>query len=471
MGRIGRYEIESIIGKGAMGVVFLARDPHLGRPVALKTYELPKGISDEVVKEFEERLLREAHAAAALSHPNIVTVHDAGVDGTSGYPYIVMEYVPGKSLKDFLDGRHRLTPDLALRFGDALASALEAAHAEGIVHRDIKPANILVRETDGLVKVTDFGVARLSASELTRTGTLVGSPAYMSPEQIRGAAVDARSDLFSLALVLYEALTAARPFGGDDLASVAYSVVHETPEPISRKVRGLPPGLDPFFAKALAKTPEDRFQTAAAFRAGLLEAAVDAASVATDTAPEVPEPPLAAPVRRKRRAKKRQGKKASVPPEASLPDAPVQDEGAGLYRTPWRTFIPPFVIAFFLFATLLGAGALFAMRPAQVRLLGVSGIASGDLVLRVDGRIIYSRRLSAPEGNGLSDVFGGHREGFESWVRIPSGPHTIAAEVQIDESSTPFTATLPVHLAAGETRTLRLSADARRDKPITLKLE
>jgi serine/threonine-protein kinase len=450
MGRIGRYEITSIIGRGAMGVVFLARDPHLGRPVALKTYELPKGISDEVVKEFEERLLREAHAAAALSHPNIVTVHDAGLDPQSGYPYIVMEYVPGKSLKDLLDGRHRLTPDLALRFGDALASALEAAHAGGIVHRDIKPANILVRETDGLVKITDFGVARLSASELTRTGTLIGSPAYMSPEQIRGAAVDARSDLFSLALVLYEALTAARPFGGDDLASVAYSVVHETPEAIGRKVRGLPPGLDPFFAKALAKAPEDRFQNAAAFRAGLLEAAVDAAAGEREAPREHPAPQ--APARRKRRVRKR---KARANP-AAAPLAPAED--AGPRHTPWRTFIAPFVIAFFMLATLAGVGVLFARRGAQVRLVATSRIAAGDLRLTVDGRVIYFRRLAAPSSE-------------ESWIRIPSGPHRLAAEVRLEASDRDFTATIPVDLAAGETRTLRLTADDGRAKPITLKLE
>jgi serine/threonine protein kinase len=449
MGRIGRYEITSIIGRGAMGVVFLARDPHLGRPVALKTYELPKGISDEVVKEFEERLLREAHAAAALSHPNIVTVHDAGLDPQSGYPYIVMEYVPGKSLKDLLDGRHRLTPDLALRFGDALASALEAAHAGGIVHRDIKPANILVRETDGLVKITDFGVARLSASELTRTGTLIGSPAYMSPEQIRGAAVDARSDLFSLALVLYEALTAARPFGGDDLASVAYSVVHETPEAIGRKVRGLPPGLDPFFAKALAKAPEDRFQNAAAFRAGLLEAAVDAAAGEREAPREHPAPPSP---RRKRRIRKR---KARANP-AAAPLAPAED--AGPRHTPWRTFIAPFVIAFFMLATLAGVGVLFARRGAQVRLVATSRIAAGDLRLTVDGRVIYFRRLAAPSSE-------------ESWIRIPSGPHRLAAEVRLEASDRDFTATIPVDLAAGETRTLRLTADDGRAKPITLKLE
>jgi serine/threonine protein kinase len=485
MGRIGRYEIESIIGKGAMGVVFLARDPHLGRPVALKTYELPDGISDEVVREFEERLLREAHAAATLSHPNIVTVHDAGVDATSGYPYIVMEFVPGKSLKDLLDGRHRLTPDLAMRFGDALASALDAAHAEGIVHRDIKPANILVRETDGLVKITDFGVARLSESELTRTGSLVGSPAYMSPEQIRGAAVDARSDLFSLALVLYEALTAARPFGGDDLASVAYSVVHETPDPISRKAAGLPPGLDAFFEKALAKAPDERFQNAAAFRAGLLEAAVTGSpTAAAEAAPERQAPP-----RRKRRGKRRKAPEPSLAPavpddatgtdlegtlspEASSPPLSTSaDEDAPKPRTPWRTFIPPLVVAFFMLATLAGVTALFVVRGAQVRLVGSSRIEAGDLRLMVDGRIVYFRRLAAPKPEGLAGFFGGNREGFETWIRVPSGPHTLAAEVRLDTSDTPLTEALPLNLAAGETRTLRLAAEAGGRGAIRLKLE
>ena len=490
MGRIGRYEIESIIGKGAMGVVFLARDPHLGRPVALKTYELPDGISEDVVKEFEERLLREAHAAATLSHPNIVTVHDAGVDPTSGYPYIVMEYVPGRSLKDLLDGRHRLTSDLALRFGDALASALDAAHAEGIIHRDIKPANILVRETDGLVKITDFGVARLSESELTRTGSLVGSPAYMSPEQIRGAVVDARSDLFSLALVLYEALTAARPFGGDDLASVAYSVVHEIPEPVSRKVEGLPPGLDAFFERALAKAPDDRFQNAAAFRAGLLEAAVSASTVPTEApSAETEKRDQVPPPRRKRRVKRRKTAEARAaaadtaartagatdatqPPDELFPVEPaLADDDALPTGTPWRTFVPTFVVAFFMLATLSGATALFATRGAQVRLVGTSSIESGDLRLTVDGRTIYFRRLTMPRKDALAAFFGGNREGFETWIRVPSGPHTLQAEVRLDSNAAPLTEAMPVNLAAGETRTLRLAAEAGGNRPVRLKLE
>src|SRR5206468_3512474 len=148
------------------------------------------------------------------SHPHIVTVHDAGVDPGRGFPYIVMEYVPGRSLKEILAGPRRMSLELGLRIIDSLADALGAAHKAGIVHRDIKPANILVRESDGTVKIADFGVARLSASELTRTGTLIGSPAYMSPEQVRGGEIDGRSDLFSLAVVLYEALTGRRPFAG-----------------------------------------------------------------------------------------------------------------------------------------------------------------------------------------------------------------------------------------------------------------
>jgi serine/threonine-protein kinase len=399
-----------------------------------------------------------------------------------------MEFVQGKSLRDLLDGRHRLTPDLAMRFGDALASALEAAHAEGIVHRDIKPANILVRETDGVVKITDFGVARLSESELTRTGSLVGSPAYMSPEQIRGAPVDARSDLFSLALVLYEALTAARPFGGDDLASVAYSVVHETPEPVSRKAAGLPPGLDAFFEKALAKAPADRFQNAAAFRTGLLEAAVTASTGTEAQAHAAGSAPEQAPPRRKRRGRRRKAPEPSVTPavpddgtgtdlegtlspEASSPGFPVPEEGAPHARTPWRTFIPALVIAFFMLATFAGVTTLFVARGAQVRLVGSSRIEAGDLRLTVDGRIVYFRRLAAPKAEGLATFFGGNREGFETWIRVPSGPHTLAAEVRLDTSDTPLTDTLPLNLAAGETRTLRLAAEAGSKGPLKLKLE
>jgi len=262
---IGRYTVERELGRGAMGVVYLAQDPHLRRPVAVKTYSLPDGITDELATQFRERFLREARAAASLSHPGIVTVYDAGEDPARHLPFIAMEYVPGETLKQRLEKGTRLDPAWVLSFGAVLADALLVAHKAGIVHRDIKPANILIREGDGAVKIADFGVARLKDSELTRSGASIGSPGYMSPEQVRGAALDGRSDLFSLAVVLYEALCGKRPFHGEDLVSLAYSIAHDTQVPLARQLESCPPGLDKFFDRALSKDPAKRFPDGAAF--------------------------------------------------------------------------------------------------------------------------------------------------------------------------------------------------------------
>ena len=269
---IGRYEIEREIGRGAMGVVYLAQDPRLRRQLAVKTYSLPDGVSEELAKEFHERFLREARAAASLSHPGIVTIYDAGEDPARRLPYIAMEFVQGQSLKQRLEKGDRLDPSWVLAFGAVLADALHVAHRAGIVHRDIKPANILIRDADGAVKIADFGVARLKASDLTQSGASLGSPGYMSPEQVRGGALDGRSDLFSLAVVLYEALCGKRPFHGDDLVSLAYSIAHDTQVPLSRQFQGCPAGLDRFFDRALSKDPDIRFPDGTAFREALLEA-------------------------------------------------------------------------------------------------------------------------------------------------------------------------------------------------------
>src|SRR5262245_40268819 len=235
-----------------MGIVYLAHDPHVRRRVALKTFLLPPGLTSQQEREYSARFLREAQAAGALSHSSIVTIFDADTDPERGVPFIVMEYVEGGSLRDLMIRDRRLEPDRALAMVSSLADALCAAHEEGIVHRDIKPANVLLRSRDGRAKIVDFGVARMSTSELTGAGDVFGSPAYMSPEQFRGMAVDARSDLFSLATILYQTLCGDRPFAGDDMSSLAYSVVHTPALPISRRMPDSPPEMDRFFEKALA---------------------------------------------------------------------------------------------------------------------------------------------------------------------------------------------------------------------------
>ncbi len=252
-----------------MGVVYLARDPRVARKVAVKTYSIPSGLTADQEREFRERFLREAQAAGALNHPAIVTIYVADDDPDSRIPFIVMEYVDGRSLADLLAKRGALGVEEAFGLAQAVAEALHAAHAVGIVHRDVKPANLLIPSSGGAVKVADFGVARMASSDLTRTGLSFGSPAYMSPEQVKGEPADGRSDLFSLAVVLYEALCGARPFKGDNLTALAYAVVHMTPAPASQRRAGLPPGLDEFFERALAKEPSARFPDGLALRDAL----------------------------------------------------------------------------------------------------------------------------------------------------------------------------------------------------------
>jgi serine/threonine-protein kinase len=281
MRRIDRYEIERELGRGAMGVVYLANDPRLHRQVALKTYALPDGVTEAMAKEFQARFLREAQAAAGLSHPGLVTIYDAGEDPATHAPYIAMEYVRGESLKQRLDRGRRLEAEWVVAMGAVLAEALHTAHQAGIIHRDIKPANILIREGDGAAKLADFGVARLKASELTQSGAFLGSPGYMSPEQVRGGTLDGRSDLFSLAVVLYEALSGKRPFDGNDLVSLAHSIAYDTQVPLSRQFPGCSAALDIFFDRALAKDPSKRFADGAAFREAFVAASRQPAAEVT----------------------------------------------------------------------------------------------------------------------------------------------------------------------------------------------
>jgi serine/threonine protein kinase len=258
--KIGRYQVLRSLGRGAMGVVYLAEDPLIERQVALKTLRVD--VDAEVSKEFRERFFREARAAGRLSHPGIVMVHDVGEDAATGVVFIAMELVHGRNLKQLLKQGHTLRPSQAARLAAEVATALEYAHRMGVVHRDIKPANLLVTD-DGSVKITDFGVARLESSNLTVDGQFLGTPNYMSPEQVTGQAVDGRSDLFSLGVVLFELLTGRRPFTGSTLHEVTTQIVQApTPIPSSLSPK-LPPSLNPIVLKCLEKERERRFASCA----------------------------------------------------------------------------------------------------------------------------------------------------------------------------------------------------------------
>jgi serine/threonine-protein kinase len=265
-GKLGRYEIAAELGRGAMGTVYKANDPMLERTVALKTIRL--GASADEMAEYEARFYQEAKAAGGLNHPNIVTIHDVGKTGE--VPYLAMEYLEGCELHEVMRYNRPLAPEHALEIAAQVADGLAYAHERGVVHRDIKPANIMVVR-DGLVKIADFGVARMRSSERGPDTHVVGSPRYMSPEQVLRKRAEQRSDIFSLGVVLYEMLTGAPPFTGADLNAIMFQIVNTEPPPPGSRVSGLPEMLDSIMAKALAKAPDDRYPNARELAADLRE--------------------------------------------------------------------------------------------------------------------------------------------------------------------------------------------------------
>jgi serine/threonine-protein kinase len=245
-----------------MGVVYKARDPRINRVVAVKTVSLA-GQPPEEEREYRERFFREAEAAGRLSHPGIVTIFDVGEEPETRIPYIVMEFVGGQSLDKLLSrDDHKLPVETALQLVFELAEALDCAHGQGVVHRDLKPANILMTE-DGHAKIADFGVAKLNLANHTLAGRALGTPAYMSPEQLNGEAVDGRSDLFSLGVILYTVLTGYRPFQGNSAITVSFKVVNRDPIPATLLDTELPEGLDHIIQRAMAKDPAERYQSGA----------------------------------------------------------------------------------------------------------------------------------------------------------------------------------------------------------------
>jgi len=261
--RLGRYDIESVLGKGAMGIVYAGNDTRLKRKVAIKTI-LKSALDADTAKEYSMRFDREARAVARLNHPNIVQVYDFGEEGDIAY--IVMEFIKGRELKDFFDAKEQFNLKESVHIMGELCDALHFAHEAGVVHRDIKPANVMI-DSGGRVKLADFGVARITdadrnASEKTQAGVVIGTPAYMSPEQLEGAEIDRRTDIFSAGVVLYQFLTGEKPFTGNGAWTIAKKILHDDPPRPSSIHSNISPLFDAVVNKALAKKVEARYQTA-----------------------------------------------------------------------------------------------------------------------------------------------------------------------------------------------------------------
>ncbi|MBA1149628.1 serine/threonine protein kinase, partial [Ectothiorhodospiraceae bacterium WFHF3C12] len=267
---IGRYEVVRELGRGATGVVYLGRDPKIGREVAIKTLAFSQFDAEEL-ETFKTRFAREAEAAGRLSHPNIVTVYDVGEE--ADLAFIAMDYAAGRTLAAFTGQRDMLPVGEALQVIAEVADALDYAHGEGIVHRDIKPANIIYDTDSGRVKVTDFGIARVMDSSRTRTGSIVGTPSYMAPEQLTGDTVDGRSDIFSLGVTLYQLVTGEVPFRGENLAGIAYQITTAKPKGVRTVRPELPAAVARIVNRALQKSPEKRYHSAGEMADALRKAA------------------------------------------------------------------------------------------------------------------------------------------------------------------------------------------------------
>jgi eukaryotic-like serine/threonine-protein kinase len=256
--KVSRYEITGELGKGAMGRVYKAVDPTIGRTVALKTMRLDvHGLeTDEMLRRFKN----EARLAGVLNHANIVTIYDAGEQ--DGLFYIAMEYIEGVTLHSVLNERKTLAPEEIINISKQVCAGLDHAHHHGVIHRDVKPANIML-EPDGVAKIMDFGIAKSGGGGVTSTGQVLGTPNYMAPEQVRGHVLDGRTDLFSFGVMLYEMTTGEKPFAGTNVTTIIYKIINESPTPPRELDVTIHPGLDKVIMKALAKKPDDRYQTGA----------------------------------------------------------------------------------------------------------------------------------------------------------------------------------------------------------------
>jgi serine/threonine-protein kinase len=264
---LGRYRIERELGRGAMGVVYLARDPKINRQLAIKAIALAAEFGEMELAGARERFFREAEMAGRLNHPNIVVIYDAGED--QGLAFIVMEYLRGGHLSDYTSSARLLPTATVLDVVARVADALNFAHRQNVIHRDIKPANIMFDADSNALKITDFGIARLTDGGSTKTGIVLGTPSFMSPEQLEGKRLDGRSDLFALGVSLYQLTCGQLPFRADSMTALMYKIANDPHTPLTTIRPDLPAAIDRIVNRALAKRPEDRFETGAEMSAAL----------------------------------------------------------------------------------------------------------------------------------------------------------------------------------------------------------
>jgi serine/threonine protein kinase len=390
--KVGRYKIVDELGRGGMGVVYRANDPIIGRIVALKTVRLSSEGAGISHAELLERFQNEARAAGRLTHPNIVVVYDAGEDHV--LYYIAMELIDGKSLQAVLEGGRKLTVQRAVPIMEQVCSALEFAHRRGVVHRDIKPANIMLDREDR-VKITDFGTAKILQYGTQQKTNAIGTPGYMSPEQIKGRGIDGRSDIFALGVMLYEMLTGRRPFQGEDVASVLYKILNEEPPPPHKVEPSIPAGVSSAIMKALSKKANMRYESCGELLDDLQNYRPGGVAAKPKTVGQVEQP--AAP--QLREPKNLQADMPKIPgleprfvaPPRSAPSAaaPKPGSSAGANAPPEAEYIPG-----------LYQGPV--QKDASGSVKRIAGWVVGILVVAMIGNFA-AKRIMSSAGNGQEE--------------------------------------------------------------------
>jgi len=404
--QLGRYEIIAELGRGAMGAVFRARDPKIDRTVAIKTIAVLQADSSST-EQYRQRFFREAQAAGRLSHPGIVTIYDVDEDPVTQTPFIVMEYADGLTLQDFVlrSPGSKLPLTIALHLIEQIALALDYAHHAGIVHRDIKPANIIVT-AEGRAKIMDFGIAKLALAEATVPGYVMGTPAYMSPEQINGNLLDGRSDLFSLGVIAYWLLTGEKPFDAETVTEICVQITSKEPRYASELSSSLSSDYDYLLKRALAKDPAQRYQSGG-------EVAADVHDLLSGHKPR----------------SQSSGSGASVSSAAKTVLIAINPENASTFSTskPYKSSKRKWIVAVALAVLLACAASAYLLvtrrpTPATLQIVGQYPFHSGHIYIWVDGELRYEDELHGTHSRSSG-------ESLAVTLPVLSGRHIVRLQV------------------------------------------
>ncbi len=451
--QLGRYEIVAELGRGAMGAVFRARDPKIDRTVAIKTISVPAS-SKHDAEHYRQRFFREAQAAGRMSHPGIVTIYDVGEDEAAHTPFIVMECVEGDSLDRLVaaEPAGKLSRDLVLKLLRQIAEVLDYAHRQGIVHRDIKPANIMVTP-EGQPKIADFGIAKLAMAETTLPGHVVGTPAYMSPEQLNGKTVDGRSDLFSLGVIAYWLLTGVKPFDGDTLTEICVQVVTKDPAPPSEIAPSLSMDFDYVLSRALAKDAAMRYQSGSELAADLddLNRGCKPRSIVQSAKTQVVP---------------QRGGMAALQMNAATGVAMARAAQSTPAKSTSSRRKLLIYLAAAIFLVLAGGGLLTfnfsRSKPATLQIMGQYPFRSGQIYIWVDGDLRYHDELrSIASSQAKFSHNPTANESLALTLPVTAGRHTIRIQVDAEGKIYDHDTAIPGYFRAYSQKTLMVDFASR----------